>query len=77
MSAEQLGFVHYVLEAFVSCYPDTQAADASVNCLVIPDSIVVLTPSRNLVCNDAPWMDTDATSKHFVHHSIRNDLPIE
>ncbi|KAM3391279.1 hypothetical protein ACQJBY_012755 [Aegilops geniculata] len=74
LSAEQLSFVHCVLEAFVDCYPDSQAADALLNSLVIPDSFGVLTPSRNLLYNDAPWMDTDPTSKHFVHHSIGNDL---
>ncbi|CAM0901691.1 unnamed protein product [Alopecurus aequalis] len=74
LSAEQLSFVHCVLEAFVDCYPDSQAADALLNSLVIPDSFGVLTPSRNLVYNDAPWMDTDTSSKHFVHHSIGNDL---
>ena len=74
LSAEQLSFVLCVLEAFVDCYPDSQAADALLNSLVIPDSFGVLTPSRNLVYNDAPWMDTDTSSKHFVHHSIGNDL---
>ncbi|KAM0836846.1 hypothetical protein ACQ4PT_062049 [Festuca glaucescens] len=74
LSAEQLSFVHCVLEAFVDCYPDSQAADAVLNSLVIPDSFGVLTPSRNLVYNDAPWMDTDPSSKHFVHHTIGNDL---
>ncbi|KAM0910828.1 hypothetical protein ACQ4PT_013891 [Festuca glaucescens] len=74
LSAEQLSFVHCVLEAFVDCYPDSQAADAVLNSLVIPDSFGVLTPSRNLIYNDAPWMDMDPSSKHFVHHTIGNDL---
>jgi sacsin len=74
LSAEQLSFVHCVLEAFVDCYPDSQAADAVLNSLVIPDSFGVLTASRNLIYNDAPWMDTDPSSKHFVHHTIGNDL---
>lgn len=74
LSTEQLSFVHCVLEAFVDCYPDNQAADVLLNSLVIPDSFGVLTPSRNLVYNDAPWMSTDPTAKNFVHPSIGNDL---
>lgn len=74
LSTEQLSFVHCVLEAFVDCYPDSQAPDVLLNSLVIPDSFGVLTPSRNLVYNDAPWMNADPTSKNFVHRSIGNDL---
>ncbi|KAL6651611.1 hypothetical protein ACP70R_010536 [Stipagrostis hirtigluma subsp. patula] len=74
LSTEQLGFVHCVLEAFVDCYPDSQAPDVLLNSLVIPDSFGVLAPARNLVYNDAPWMNADHTSKNFVHLSIGNDL---
>ncbi|XP_052152045.1 uncharacterized protein LOC127770389 isoform X1 [Oryza glaberrima] len=74
LSTEQLSFVHRVLEAFVDCYPDNQAPDMMVNSLLIPDSFGVLTPARNLVYNDAPWMNADPTSKSFVHLSIGNDL---
>ncbi|KAG8066703.1 hypothetical protein GUJ93_ZPchr0004g39583 [Zizania palustris] len=74
LSTEQLSFVHRVLESFVDCYPDSQAPDVLLNSLFIPDSFGVLTPSRNLVYNDAPWMNTDPTAKNFVHLSIGNDL---
>ncbi|KAL6844366.1 hypothetical protein ACP4OV_026039 [Aristida adscensionis] len=74
LSTEQLSFVHCVLEAFVDCYPDNQAPDLLLNSLVIPDSLGVLASARNLVYNDAPWMNADSTSKNFVHHSIGNDL---
>jgi len=74
LSTEQLSFVHCVLEAFVDCYPDSQAPDMLLNSLVIPDSFGVLAPARNLVYNDAPWMNADSTSKNFVHLSIGNDL---
>ncbi|KAG2569738.1 hypothetical protein PVAP13_7NG437900 [Panicum virgatum] len=74
LSTEQLSFVHCVLEALVDCYPDSQAPDMLLNSLVIPDSFGVLAPARNLVYNDAPWMNADSTSKNFVHLSIGNDL---
>ncbi|CAO2037010.1 unnamed protein product [Urochloa humidicola] len=74
LSTEQLSFVHCVLEAFIDCYPDSQAPDTLLNSLVIPDSIGVLAPARTLVYNDAPWMNADSTSKNFVHLSIGNDL---
>lgn len=74
LSTEQLSFVHCVLEAFVDCYPDSQVPDVLLNSLVIPDSFGILTPARNLVYNDAPWMNADSTSKNFVHISIGNDL---
>ncbi|XP_062184286.1 uncharacterized protein LOC133888156 isoform X2 [Phragmites australis] len=74
LSTEQLSFVHRVLEAFIDCYPDSQAPDVLLNSLVIPDSFGVLAPARNLVYNDAPWMNADPTLKNFVHLSIGNDL---
>jgi len=74
LSTEQLSFVHCVLEAFVDCYPDSQAPDVLLNSLVIPDSFGVLTPARNLVYNDAPWMNANPTSKNFIHLSIGNEL---
>ncbi|XP_066349988.1 uncharacterized protein [Miscanthus floridulus] len=74
LSTEQLSFVHCVLEAFVDCYPDSQAPDVLLSSLVIPDSFGVLTPARNLVYNDAPWMNANPTSKNFIHLSIGNEL---
>jgi sacsin len=74
LSTEQLSFVHCVLEAFVDCYNDSQAPDVLLNSLVVPDSFGVLAPARNLVYNDAPWMNADSTPHNFVHLSIGNDL---
>lgn len=74
LSAEQLTFVHCVLEEFVDCYNDSQAPDVLLNSLVVPNSFGVLSPARNLVYNDAPWINADSTSQNFVHPSIGNDL---
>jgi sacsin len=63
-----------VFVAFLNFYPDSEGADALLNLLVIPDSFGVLTASRNLLYNDAPWMDTDRNLEHFVHHSIWHDI---
>ncbi|GJN01337.1 hypothetical protein PR202_ga18596 [Eleusine coracana subsp. coracana] len=53
---------------------DSQTPDVLLNSLVVPDSFGVLAPARNLVYNDAPWMNADSTSQNFVHLSIGNDL---
>nr|CAD1821120.1 unnamed protein product [Ananas comosus var. bracteatus] len=75
LSADQLTFVHCVLEAFVDSYAGKQVPDLMLKSLLIPDSLGVLMPALNLVYNDAPWMkDSSPGSKHFVHSSISDDL---
>ncbi|KAJ3689238.1 hypothetical protein LUZ61_018402 [Rhynchospora tenuis] len=74
LSETQLGFVHRVLEAFGESYAEGQQHDALLNLLLVPDSNGVLVPSRSLVYNDAPWMNSGVTTKRFVHHSIGDDL---
>ncbi|KAL8139892.1 hypothetical protein V2J09_005913 [Rumex salicifolius] len=75
LSSDQLSFVNCVLEAVADCYIDVPLAEVS-NCpLLIPDSLAVLRNSRDLVYNDAPWMeDRISVGREFVHPSISNEL---
>ncbi|XP_050232119.1 uncharacterized protein LOC126680894 [Mercurialis annua] len=75
LSSDQLGFVNRVLEAIADCCSDNTMSEASNTSLLMPDSSGVLMVSRDLVYNDAPWMENSAlTGKHFIHPSISNDL---
>ncbi|WOK94827.1 sacsin [Canna indica] len=75
LSAEQLSFVHRVLEAFADCYIEKRVPDALLNTLLIPDSSAILMPALSLVYNDAPWMKNNSlVGKHLVHPSITDDL---
>jgi len=75
LSAEQLSFVHRVLEAFADCSAEKPINDALMNALLIPDSSGFLLHPSTLVYNDAPWLEKNGSSaKHFVHPCITNDL---
>ncbi|KAK1380492.1 Sacsin [Heracleum sosnowskyi] len=75
LSADQLNFVHCVLEAIADCYTDRLISESSNNTLLVPDSSAVLFPARDLVFNDAPWMENNTLSgKRFVHPSISHEL---
>lgn len=75
LSAEQLSFVHRVLEAIADCSAEKPLNDVLMNSMLIPDSSGVLMQSLNLVYDDAPWLEKNGpTAKHFVHPCITNDL---
>lgn len=75
LSAEQLSFVHRVLEAFVDCLAVKPLNDALMNSLLIPDSSGLLMHPSILLYNDAPWLENNGPgAKHFVHSCIANDL---
>lgn len=75
LSAEQLGFVRRVLEAFTDCFTEKHVPDVLINSLLIPDSLGILMPALALVYNDAPWMKSISPGeKHLVHPSINDDL---
>ncbi|KAJ0963933.1 hypothetical protein J5N97_029055 [Dioscorea zingiberensis] len=75
LTAEQLNFVHCVLEAFSESSSEINASDAVLNSILIPDSSGVLRCVLDLVYNDAPWMDNGKLAeKYFVHPCISDDL---
>ncbi|XP_074588626.1 LOW QUALITY PROTEIN: uncharacterized protein LOC141844465 [Curcuma longa] len=75
LSAEQLGFVRRVLEAFADCFTEKHVPDVLINSLLIPDSLGILMPALALVYNDAAWMkNISPGEKHLVHPSINDDL---
>lgn len=75
LSTDQLSFVHCVLEAVADCCSDRPLLEVSETPLLVPDSLGVLRFARDLVYNDAPWMENHPIDgKHFAHPSISNDL---
>ncbi|KAM4120132.1 hypothetical protein ACJW30_03G110200 [Castanea mollissima] len=75
LSTDQLSFVHCVLEAVADCCLDNPLFEASETPVLIPDSSGVLMLARDVVYNDAPWMESHTLAgKHFAHPSISNDL---
>ncbi|KAL8224267.1 hypothetical protein R6Q57_019742 [Mikania cordata] len=75
LSEDQLSFVLCVLEA-VSEYQLDKAMFESANCtLLVPDFRGVLMISRDVMYNDAPWMENNTPmGKHLIHSSISHDL---
>ncbi|XP_021846367.2 uncharacterized protein [Spinacia oleracea] len=77
LSEDQLCFVHCVLEAVADCFSDMPPAEVSSTHLLIPDASGVLIYSKDLVFNDAPWMENNISiGKKFVHPRISNDLAL-
>ncbi|XP_057525626.1 uncharacterized protein LOC130805043 isoform X1 [Amaranthus tricolor] len=75
LSDDQLRFVHCVLEAVADCFPDMSPTQISCAPLLIPDASGVLTFTKDLVFNDAPWLENNISDgKKFVHPSISYDL---
>jgi sacsin len=75
LSTDQLSFVHCVLEAVADCCSDKPLFEVYETPFLIPDSFGVLRHARDLVYNDAPWMENHTPAgKHFAHPSISNDL---
>ncbi|KAM0945268.1 putative transcription factor C2H2 family [Dioscorea sansibarensis] len=75
LTAEQLNFVHCILEAFAEASSEINASDAVLNSILIPDLSGVLRCTLDLVYNDAPWMDNGKPAdKYFVHPCISDDL---
>ncbi|KAK9117869.1 hypothetical protein Scep_015962 [Stephania cephalantha] len=75
LSLEQLNFVRCVLEAVADCYANIALTKVSTDTLLIPDSSGVLISVKDLVYNDAPWMENSSLAlQHIVHPCISNDL---
>ncbi|XP_068639684.1 uncharacterized protein [Aristolochia californica] len=75
LSAEQLTFVHCILEAVADCFAEKSLPESCLSSLFIPDTSGILIPAVDLVYNDAPWMEkSSAAAKHFVHPSISYEL---
>ncbi|KAK9106331.1 hypothetical protein Syun_022342 [Stephania yunnanensis] len=75
LSVEQLNFVRCVLEAVADCYANIALTKVSTDTLLIPDSSGVLISVKDLVYNDAPWMENSSLAlQHIVHPCISNDL---
>lgn len=76
LSMDQLNFVVRVLEAISEHFLEkTFPDDASRSTILVPDSYGVLQCARDLVYNDAPWMEVSTLlDKKFVHPSVSNDL---
>lgn len=73
LSTDQLSLVCCILEAVSDCFLDKPLFEAC-NTLLIPDSFGILRFARDLVYNDAPWIEDNLVGKHFIHPSISNDL---
>ncbi|XP_038718957.1 sacsin isoform X2 [Tripterygium wilfordii] len=75
LSTDQLSFVHCVLEAVAENSSANILLEASNTSLLIPDSYGILMSARDLVYNDAPWVENNAlVGKHFLHPVISYDL---
>ncbi|XP_076890119.1 uncharacterized protein LOC143541094 [Bidens hawaiensis] len=75
LSEDQLSFVLCVLEAVAECQLDKGKLESSSSPLLVPDFQGVLMPSRNVMYNDAPWLDNNTLlGKRIIHSSISNDL---
>lgn len=74
LSADQLNFVQCVLETIADNYSDGSVLEVT-DTLLVPDYTGVLVSARDLVYNDAPWMEnTPLVGKLFVHSSISYEL---
>ncbi|KAJ0674652.1 putative transcription factor C2H2 family [Helianthus annuus] len=75
LSEDQLSFVLCVLEAVSECQFDKGMFESSNSPLLVPDFQGVLMAARDVMYNDAPWMEnTTPMGKHIVHSSISDDL---
>lgn len=75
LSEDQLSFVLCVLEAVSDFQLDRVMFESSNSPLLVPDSQGVLMATRDVIYNDAPWMDNNTPlGKHFIHSSISHDL---
>lgn len=75
LSTDQLDFVHCVLVAISELVIDKCLFEASDSGLLMPDSTGILMASRQLLYNDAPWIESsDLAGKHIVHPSVDNVL---
>ncbi|GJW33592.1 sacsin isoform X1 [Tanacetum coccineum] len=75
LSEDQLSFVLCVLEAVSDCQLDRVMFESSNSPLLVPDSQGVLMAARDVMYNDAPWMDNNTPlGKHIIHSSISHDL---
>nr|XP_043609454.1 sacsin [Erigeron canadensis] len=75
LSEDQLSFVLCVLEAVADCQLDRGIFESSNSPLLVPDYRGVLMAARDVMYNDAPWMDNSAPmGKHVIHSTISHDL---
>lgn len=75
LSVDQLNFVVRILEVVADYFLERSFSESTYAQLLVPDSFGILVCARNLLVNDAPWMETTSlVEKRFVHPSISNDL---
>eukprot|EP01018_Ginkgo_biloba_P011710 Gb_03748 [translate_table: standard] len=75
LTSEQLSFALRVLEAIAESLAEKMTSDTFLGSVLVPDDLGVLTPARDLVYNDAPWLArSNIVVQRFVHSSISNDL---
>ncbi|KAI3696119.1 hypothetical protein L1987_79128 [Smallanthus sonchifolius] len=75
LSEDQLSFVLCVLEAVSECQVDKGMLESSNSPLLVPDFQGVLMAARDVMYNDAPWMENNTPlGKHIIHSSISHDL---
>ncbi|KAK4746859.1 hypothetical protein SAY87_025896 [Trapa incisa] len=75
LSVDQLNFVVRILEVIADYFMERSFSEAMYAQLLVPDSFGILLYARNLLYNDAPWMEsTTLVEKRFIHPSISNDL---
>lgn len=75
LSEDQLSFVLCVLEAVSECQLERSVFESSNTPLLVPDSRGVLMAARDVMYNDAPWLDNNTPlGKNIIHPSISHDL---
>lgn len=75
LSEDQLSFVVCVLEAVSECQLDKGMLESSTSPLLVPDFQGVLMAARDVMYNDAPWMENNTPrGKHIIHSTISHDL---
>ncbi|KAI5066266.1 hypothetical protein GOP47_0018890 [Adiantum capillus-veneris] len=80
LNKELLDFVVRVLEAIyeILLVGDGIPSQSFLSAILVPDSNGFLTPARDLIYNDAPWLAESmlrpAEMKHFVNVNVPNEL---
>ncbi|MCO5547273.1 hypothetical protein L7F22_000720 [Adiantum nelumboides] len=80
LNKELLDFVVRVLEAIyeILLVSDPIPSQSFLSGILVPDSNGFLTPAKDLIYNDAPWLTPNVLGpmemKHFVNVNVPNDL---
>ncbi len=77
LELQELDFVIRVLKFYVSMKESKESDLDEKKSVLIPNQRGVLTPSKRLMFNDAPWISKNLSSQsalEFVHENVSNEL---